>query len=273
MICPAHFPKDREEIINLWSSCFGDERHYIEFFLNNLPSENVPFVYKINKVMAGMMILMPARLSFKDKNELIYYVFAVGVSKGFRNRGIAGEMLQFAKEYAAKNNAELCLVPADKELLRYYEKRGFSVAFNKQSGFEKSAMKSDAVNSMTRIEALHNIHLLDNYVEVLYNKREEAVRSVGAFLWGKDNFLFALKEHIYTGGFIYITSVANVGYEAMDLDYIIGMQSPEGIFVREALIGDRLTGNTSFCAMITTMSYGAEFLKDDTTKYINFCFN
>ncbi len=269
MICPAHFPKDREELINLWSSCFGDERHYIEFFLNNLPLENVPFVYKIDKVIAGMMFLMPARLRFEDKNELIYYVFAVGVSESFRNRGIAGEMLQFAKEYAAKNSAELCLVPASKDLVRYYEKRGFSVAFNKQAGLEKSAVNLDDVKSMTKIDALQNLYLLDNCVEALYNKREESFGPGGVFLWCRDNLLFALKEHIYTGGFIYITS----DYEAMDFEYIIGMQSLENVFIREASIGEGVVGNTNFCAMITTMSYGVEFITNNKNKYINFCFN
>ncbi len=269
MICPAHFPKDREEIINLWSSCFGDERHYIEFFLDNLPLENVLFVYKIDEAIAGMMFLMPARLKFEDKNELIYYVFAVGVFESFRNRGIAGEMLQFAKEYAAKNSAELCLVPAGKELVRYYEKRGFSVAFNRLEVPGENAAELDEIEYMTKIDVSQNLHLLDKYVDALYNKREKAVSFGGAFLWGRDNLLFALKEHIYTGGFIYTTS----DYEAADFEYIIGMQSFGDVFIREASIGEGVVGNTNFCAMITTMSYGTEFITNNKNKYINFCFN
>ena len=62
MIQRAHFVEDKEAIIRLWQQCFGDERHYVEFFLENCPKENALFLYRKKDVVVGMMFLMPGML-------------------------------------------------------------------------------------------------------------------------------------------------------------------------------------------------------------------
>lgn len=283
MISFAHFPEDRENIIRLWCACFGDARHYIEFFLDNLPSENVLFVYKDEGNIAGMFFLMPADFRYmsndsgQQQRQPVFYVYAVGVASEYRNHGIAGKMLDFAKNYAYERGAELFLVPAGKKLVSYYGARGFEV-LNGDTGTlqmaecEDYAPKINIENMTAVLSDIIDDEEFDRYTEMLYRKREEILQSECALLWSMDNFKFAIKEHIYTGGLVYVSEVDN--FE--DLEYIICEQKVEKLRIRETLSDGRISGNIDFEIMLTTMSYGKCFFDEDEKKngvYINFCFN
>lgn len=283
MIDIAHFPKDREDIVRLWGACFGDARHYIEFFLDNLPSENVLFVYKIEGNIAGMFFLMSANFRYKTEESIqkqkiqpVFYVYAVGVAPEYRKNGIAGKMLEFAKEYAAREGAELCLVPANDALGSYYANRGFKkVPATNSPKYINEALMDKIVrktSDMIKIDTVQNIYLLDKYIDALYNKRVEALGNVDALVWDINNFRFALIEHLYTGGSIYIDD--NVG-DTGDIEYVIARVGQNGIFVREAVVSesDGIISASGNCAMITYMSYGNEVINDAYDKYINFCFD
>lgn len=280
MISLAHFPEDREDIIRLWSVCFGDARHYIEFFLDNIPSENVLFVYKNEGNVAGMFFLMPANFRYISEHSVqiwpVFYVYAVGVAPEYRNHGIAGKMLEFAKTYACERGAELFLVPASKSLVSYYGARGFKLLNGDAKTLQAAEYGGFAakINVENMTAALSNIVAekgFDRFVEMMYRKREEALQSECALLWSEDNFKFAIKEHIYTGGLVYVSETDNFD----DFEYAICEQKVEGSGIREALSDGRIFGNTDVDIMITTMRYGNDFdesaIKIDEA-YINFCF-
>lgn len=277
MIERAHFPEDKEDIIRLWSVCFGDTGHYIEFFLDNLPPENVLFVYKYEGNIIGMFIIMPARIIYtingNKKRGLIYYVYAVGVDPGQRGRGIAGKMLEFAREYAALRGAELCLVPATEKLGKYYAERGFNKFiwhFTKPALTEADIM--DKVSGMIEINGIKDAPLLDGYIDELYFKRLEALDDKTAIFWDVNNFKFALIEHLYVGGRIYIKADDSA---ADGFWYIVLRKGENGFFVREAMdVSGELMGTFGLCMMITdNISYGKELINADNDKYVNFCFD
>ena len=201
MIQRAHFVTDKEEIIRLWQQCFGDDRHYVDFFLENCPAENALFLYHEESEIAGMMFLMQGKLMLPDnasvskvQNDLskkVYYLYALCVDEKYRGRGIASELLDFAKDYAGRDDAELCLVPGSSKLRKYYAQRGFVDVFvrtEQEINVDSSKMYVGKIRK-------RNINVAD------LMKARTVVYGSNAFLWNDDNLGFAIKENAYSGGF------------------------------------------------------------------------
>lgn len=201
MIKRAHFVMDKEEIIRLWQQCFGDERHYVEFFLENCPAENALFLYREADKTVGMMFLMPGKLVASgntsvsgpqsDSDIKIYYLYALCVDESCRGRGIAKELLDFAGEYAREDNAELCLVPGSLKLRKYYAQRGFVDVFVRTV----QEIKADVTSMFDGKIKITDINIAD-----LMNARSK-VYGNNAFLWNKDNLEFAIKENAFSDSF------------------------------------------------------------------------
>ena len=250
MIQRAHFVEDKEAIIRLWQQCFGDERHYVEFFLENCPKENALFLYRKKDVVVGMMFLMPGMLKvpadigeseecavqIKDDEKIhpqkIYYLYALCVDEKYRGRGIANELLDFAKDYAGKDNAELCLVPGSSNLRKYYAQRGFVDVF---------VCTEQEINVDTSMMYGGVIRKADIDIEDLIKARTEIYVS-SVFLWNADNLDFAMKENAYSGGVAW--SIETDGLEAETelsscltfsnaIPYIIGDVDGKVLQVRE----------------------------------------
>ena len=324
MIQKAHFITDKEEIIRLWQQCFEDERHYVEFFLENCPDENALFLYRMERKCVGMMLLMPGEISVPkergiqsaqvlreapimetevkkaDNTYKVYYLYALCVDERQRNKGIAGELLNFAKVFAKEENAEVCLVPSTKELRSYYARRGF-------------------VDVFVRTEQTFLVEKSDEYSEnedmdiSLLVKARAAEFGKNSFMWSKENLEFALKENEYSGGFAYLVSLKGNTDKAADNDkeenkrsarpgiyYIIGELTDRTLQIRETNLKlsvirglakqyncDRIHFlnikipleeypiHTRPYAMMTNQVFTEELIKSTIfyERYINFCYD
>ncbi|MBE5949204.1 MAG: GNAT family N-acetyltransferase [Lachnospiraceae bacterium] len=232
MIQRAHLIADREEVIRLWQQCFDDERHYVEFFLQNCPAENALFLYREEKKIAGMMFLMPGRLVAFDGDLDIktYYLYALCVDEEYRGKGIAKEMLDFAKVYARKDNAELCLVPSSSKLRKYYAQRGFMDVF---------VRTEQEISVDPSKKFVGGIKKTDINIETLIKARNEAYGS-NAFLWNADNLEFAIKENRYSDGFAWNIASDSEATDKTDVSalgdttpYIIGDIDGKVLQIRE----------------------------------------
>jgi len=235
MIERAHFMTDREEIIRLWQQCFEDERHYVEFFLENCPEENALFLYREATGIVGMMFLMPGRLVMSG-NDFVseaqsalgiktYYLYALCVDEKYRGRGIANELLDFAKDYAGKDDAELCLVPGSARLRKYYAERGFVDAFvrtEQEINVDTSAMFSGRIK-------MADINTAD-----LMKARTE-IYGDDAFLWDETNLDFVIKENAYSDGFaLSIETEPTDGFDFTGVTlYIVGDVDGKVLQIRE----------------------------------------
>lgn len=297
MIKKAHFINDREKAACLWRECFGDSEEYIEFFLNNIPDENELYIYESDSEAAGMMILMPEEIAWNGKKGKVYYLYALCVKESCRGRGIAGEMLDFAKETAKNANAEICLVPGSEKLRKYYAKRGFIDVFARtvQTVHVNSTDGACTAQSSDNVFKSYDSHKIykDDIKEILKNtdlikSRHDELYTDKAVYFGKTNFGFALKEHSAFGGFVYYA----------DGDYIIGEENSGILSIRETTYDDimRICKKSGFSkiqfqnirnpfleypvktvpyAMMTHHAFTEEFIKETMLweRYINFCFD
>lgn len=105
---------DRGKAFALHNACFGDEREWFDAFLAAADGES----YLAYENYIGGMFLLDVTLG-EHRGK---YVYALGVHKSFRGRGIAKELLEKAKELSADFTL---ICAADEKLPAAYEKCGF----------------------------------------------------------------------------------------------------------------------------------------------------
>ncbi len=111
----------REDIIVLWQESFGDEREYIEFFLNECPDKICIGATENGRAVSVLFLLNGSVCGLSCK-----YVYAACTMKKYRGRGLMGELISFAKNYCRDCGIDLIfLVPGEESLYSFYERFGF----------------------------------------------------------------------------------------------------------------------------------------------------
>lgn len=120
----------KEEMVpqlkRIWKECFGDTDAYINFYFDNRFRAEDTLVWSEGKQPVSMLGMLPASIWVNGSKEPVYYIYGVGTLAGYRNRGIAGRLLQYA---GRELNRSSILVPADRILFPYYEKYGYRPLF------------------------------------------------------------------------------------------------------------------------------------------------
>lgn len=117
---------DREDIIRIWQTCFGDDRPYIEFYLENRFEEQNMMVIHEDGHPVSMASFLPVQITMDGGREQARYVYAVATLPQYRKKGYASEILRHA---SAKYDEPLILQPGDDGLHRYYQRLGFVEGF------------------------------------------------------------------------------------------------------------------------------------------------
>lgn len=190
--------EDTEQIKRLWRKTFDDTEEEIEAFLKYY-SENI-MIYKEDRRVKGMLSLLPLSLN----SEKGRYVYAAATEPEDRNRGINSKLLEHAyKDVKKKGESFLLLVPAEKSLYEYYEKRGFA---------ELCAVKKieyDRVGFVNKDTSIRKIQ-----PEEYYEARHEFFSKEKFIEWGRSEIEYIWK--IYKGNFFEISNGEDVSYAVCD---------------------------------------------------------
>ena len=119
---------DREAIIDIWQQCFGDDRNYIELYLDNRFEDENMLVIHENGHPVSMASLLPVQVTIDGEKRNARYVYAVATLPEYRKKGYASEIIRYAFE---KYDEPLLLQPADEKLRDYYRRLGFVESFQK----------------------------------------------------------------------------------------------------------------------------------------------
>ena len=114
-------PEDTTAVIRIWQEAFGDSAEYIKSFISIFGKHML--ISEQNDTPVAMMTLIPTEIDGKKGR----YIYAVATLESIRNRGIATNLIQFAKDYISKNNETfLVLLPQSDSLFEFYGKFGFT---------------------------------------------------------------------------------------------------------------------------------------------------
>lgn len=179
---------DREQIISLWNTCFGDEREYIEFYLDNrFTNDNMLVVFEDNKLVS-MASFLSAEITINGEKISAKYVYAVATHPKYRKRGLAAEILNRAKE---KYQCPLILQPVDEALEQYYEKLGFKNSF---IAVQKTYIKPESTDIETQCI------IKDIKPEKYKQLRDSFFECEGYVEWDESAIKYAIMENQFCGG-------------------------------------------------------------------------
>jgi hypothetical protein len=179
---------DREDIIDIWQQCFGDDRDYIEMYLDNrLETENMLVIHEDGRPVS-MASFLSVNIMIDGEYVSAKYVYAVATLPNYRKKGYASKILKYASE---KYNEPLILQPENDKLVEYYERLGFVEAFKESPCwiYENCESKSYEVDLENSISASKYKEIRDKYFE-----------NNGYVQWDEAAIDYAIKENEFCGG-------------------------------------------------------------------------
>ena len=129
-------------LIDIWCECFGDPPEVPTEFYSTVKADIL--VARDGESIVGVVNILPVTLGKYTGG----YVYAAGVKKAFRGRGIFDEMLKETDNFlTAKGASFVCLVPGDESLARTYIKRGYTEKIERFDPKNEAADVSGAIVS------------------------------------------------------------------------------------------------------------------------------
>ncbi len=178
--------KNREDIIELWHECFGDDRGYIEFFLDNCPNKLCVGIFEKDE-LASMLFLLNGEVDgFSCR-----YIYAACTAQKHRCEGLMGGLIELVKRYCSDSGVDmLFLVPAEESLYNYYSKFGFIPKMQRAEITLKGGFGSFNEEKNTDIKRIAR-------------KRTELLSSMKRFAFDPLTTEYTVAEFLHTGGEIY----------------------------------------------------------------------
>ncbi|MBR4720389.1 MAG: GNAT family N-acetyltransferase [Clostridia bacterium] len=210
---------DRKDIVRIWQEAFGDAEKYILDFLDRFGKYML--VLENGKKTVSMLTLFPVKISVDNGR----YVYAVATDKNFRNRGFAGELIEYAKRFIQEKNEKfLAILPQNAGLFEFYGKFGFSEL---KCAIKIDKMVSHAENSDFCVEKIDSA--------AYFTLREAYFNSKRYVKWDKN--MLDYFAQIYNGDYIKLSKNGRI--VACAFCYLAGekVAIPE-LLTREDVIDD-----------------------------------
>lgn len=150
------FEEYDESVFYLWAEAFGDNYDDINYFLKSCKNKTA-LGYFCDSKLVSMMFLVDCQI-YEAKSK---YIYAACTLESYKNKGYMSKLLGFSQE---KFNS-LVLIPANKELVEFYQKRGFtekimlnSLTFNENESIREYLLEGCSLNEpfLLRFESIYN---------------------------------------------------------------------------------------------------------------------
>lgn len=177
----------KEDIISLWQEAFGDSRDYIEFFLNECPD-----IVCLGNTCEGRLASMFFLLNGIIGEYRCKYLYAACTAIRFREKGLMGDLLEYAKKYCTEEGFDfIFLVPCEEALYSYYSKFGFEPRMRK------------AIYTVSGGNGGQSFQRVDD-VSRIAEKRMTLLGETDSFCFDRKTTEYAVREFLNGGGEVYI---------------------------------------------------------------------
>jgi hypothetical protein len=180
---------DRDDIINIWEKCFGDEKEYIEMYLDNrFETENMLVIHEDGRPVS-MASFLPVEILINGEYVSAKYVYAVATLPEYRNKGFASKILKYA---ADKYKVPLILQPESEELVKYYENIGYVTSFKDSPSWIHAYRPCELTDLMFEVSDIS----AKKYMEI----RDKHFEENGYVKWDEKAIEYAMLENKYCNG-------------------------------------------------------------------------
>ncbi len=183
--------RNREEIHKIWETCFGDEAELVDFYLDKRMTEDNMLLICQDGHAVSMASFLDINIRDGEEWKPAKYVYSVATLPEYRGRGYAAKILKKAEEIF---NMPLVLVPAEKELVGYYRKVGFTEAYPSERLLEKQDVPE-------LFAAELNSYSVEEITAAEYKRiREQKLMRDGFIAWDEAAIRFAMDFNCFCGG-------------------------------------------------------------------------
>lgn len=222
---------DREAVTDIWQKCFGDDRDYINLYLDNrFENENMLVIHEDGHPVS-MASLLPVQITIDGEKRDARYVYAVATLPDYRKKGYASEILQHALE---KYHEPLILQPADEKLRDFYRKMGFVEAFQKIPY---------RIYDCTNTEQTKRWEISDADARTYKMIRDRHFEKDGYVAWDENALAYAIRENAFCDGRTLILTEKEDAGEEKHEEIIMYRVDEDGLRVVESTLdGNELLG-------------------------------
>lgn len=208
----------------IWQEAFDDPLNYVDFLYNEVIRTSDTLIFEAGARAVAMTVLIPTEFVYRDKSVKAVYLYGAATLKKFRGKGIMTAMLKYAEDAARSEGYALAvLVPGEKYLFRYYEKRGYHADFKANLVAVRHGMVDGTLESAIDVE-------YDRLTpEQIYGLRESILAETPHIRWYPAQLRFLLRDAENYGEHVAsYNGELGVGYA------VYGMQGRH-LFVKECL--------------------------------------
>lgn len=122
---------DLEELKEIWKLSFGDDDSFIDLYFQSIDWIKQTAVLLCDGRVVSMLTMIPVDMAGENgEKRRASMLFAIATHPDFQKRGFAERLIEFSNQYLlSMQTAATLLVPAKKELFRFYKKRGYQDGF------------------------------------------------------------------------------------------------------------------------------------------------
>ena len=114
--------QDVDQIIGLWTDCFGDARSFVESFMVRYYSHDRVIVSRDGDNIVSMLHIVPMECDL----GVVGYIYAVCTSKPYRGRGLATSVVQLGLQRCRDLGLSFAiLIPGSDDLRVFWRRFGF----------------------------------------------------------------------------------------------------------------------------------------------------
>lgn len=124
----------RPIIRQMWKTCFGDTEEYMDiYFSRQYKDENTLIYFQEKKAVASLQMI-PYTITFYGKIVPFYYLAGLCTLPKYRRKGYMSQLIDKAFKVMSERAIPLTiLVPAEKNLIKYYNKFDFEQVFEQEN--------------------------------------------------------------------------------------------------------------------------------------------
>lgn len=177
-----------DEIFKIMSECFNDPEWFVKFFFDKKLNLENCYVCTINQKVVSVLNFIPLKIRLNKHDFKGAYIYGACTLPQYRNNGYMTKLINYTQEVCVKEGYECTfLVPANKDLEKFYEKLGYTNFFQ----VKRVELKKNEILKLCENCYLSAVADRFSLCYSLVNKCRMCIYSDNAVLYSIDDLSFA----------------------------------------------------------------------------------